>query len=83
MEDLLNIAYEKKDFEKNQKKGLLLGTNKKGEYRIISWGKVTIPTLLKKYGDKGRDVIQQGITKYKDKEDIVNKEYLMSLGFTF
>ncbi|QDP48837.1 MAG: hypothetical protein Unbinned1643contig1000_27 [Prokaryotic dsDNA virus sp.] len=73
----------KKDFEKNQKKGLLLDTNKKGEYRIISWGNVTIPTLLKKYGNKGRDVIQQGITKYKDKEDILNKEYLMSLGFTF
>jgi len=83
MEDLLNIGFEKKDFEKNQKKGLLLGTNKKGEYRIVSWGNVTIPTLLKKYGNKGRDVIQQGIAKYKDKEDIVNKEYLMSLGFTF
>jgi hypothetical protein len=83
MEDLLNIAYQNKDFEKNQKKGLLLGTNKKDNYRIISWGNVTIPTLLKKYGNKGRDVIQQGIQKHKDKENILNKEYLMSLGFTF
>ena len=34
-------------------------------------------------GSKGKIAIQQGINKYKDKEDILNKEYLISLGFVF
>jgi len=73
----------KKDFKRISKKGLVLATGKKHEYRIISWANVSIPTLLKRYNDKGRDVIQQGIKDYKDKEEILNKEYLISLGFIF
>ena len=72
----------KKDFKKIQKKGIVLATDKKLEYTILSWDNLTIPTFLKKYKN-AKDVIQKEITKIKDKEDILNKEYLMSLGFTF
>ena len=81
--EAIDIHCNKKDFEKNKKKGLLLATDKLNQYRIISWANVTIPTLLKNYGGKGKIAIQQGINKYKDKEDILNKEYLISLGFVF
>ena len=65
--------------KKEAKKGILI--KREFGYDILQWG-VTIPTLLKKYSN-GLEVIQQEYDKViQSGEEVLNKDYLQSVGVT-
>jgi len=85
LEDVVNAVVSeflnKKEIKKLEKKGILL-ENADGEIDVISWGKVAIPTLFKKYGKEYMiPRIQRTYNDFaKRDEKILNLEYLKSIG---
>ena len=84
LEGLVNaLVYEvetQKQIKKNEKKGILLKTP--SGYSIVKFKAGSISDLLKKYEQKAVAMMLQGhVTKLiKDGEEIINSEYLKSLG---
>ena len=65
--------------KKEEKKGILV--KRELGYAILEW-RVTIPTLLKKYSN-ALEVIQQEYDKaIQSGEEVLNKDYLQSVGVT-
>ena len=72
VDDLVNVLLMKKD----QKKGILVKTD--SGYSITGWN-VSLPTILKSIN--GKALIQNIYDKLKaEKSDILNTEYLVSIG---
>jgi len=72
-----------KGIKKDSKKGILICRGDLG-YEIIKW-KLTIPNMIKKYGiDRMLPSIQKAVMECQaKKEEILNVEYLKSIGVKF
>lgn len=77
LEDVVQALIRQKNKVKDDREGICY--NEDGKSYVIKW-QYTIPTLIKKFGDKAVDMIQKRYDIVSEDHKVTNTEYLTSVG---